>query len=134
MKFSQRRHELKKGGLDIAPFLNVFFIILIFFIFSSSFIFQPGIRVNLPKALTGELVSQEGVVMTVTKENLVYLRERLINREEMASNLRTLAEAKIPLVIKADSGSSLGKTVEILDLCRREGVSQVSMATAQEVR
>jgi biopolymer transport protein ExbD len=134
MKFSKSRHELKKGEMDIAPFLNVFFVILIFFIFSSSFIFQPGIRVNLPRAVTGEVVAQESIVMTITKENLVYLKERLINQEELASNLKMLAKEKMPLLIKADRNSSLGKIVEILDLCRQEGLSQVSMATIQEVR
>ncbi len=134
MRFRQRRHEIKKGEIDIAPFLNVFFLLLIFFMFSSSFIFQPGMRVNLPKAVTGAVVSQENIVITVTKDNAVYLSERPINQEELISNLRIAAKDKTPLLIKADRESSLGKIVELLDLCRLEGVSQVSLATGQEIR
>ena len=134
MKFKERRHEIKKGELDVAPFLNVFFILLVFFMFSSSFIFQPGMRVNLPKAVTGEVVSQENVVMTITKDDTVYLNDRQVNPEELSSHLRLLAKEKTSLLIKADRNSSLGKIVEILDICRVEGVSQISLATTQEVK
>jgi biopolymer transport protein ExbD len=134
MRFRQRRHQIRAGGLDIAPFMNVFFVLLIFFMFSSSFIFQPGMRVNLPKAVTGEVVSQENVVITITKDDVVYLNERPINQDELTSNLGIMARDKTPLLIKADRSSSLGKIVEILDMCRLEGVSQVSLATVQESR
>ena len=134
MKFRGRRHEIKKGGLDVAPFLNVFFLLLIFFMFSSSFIFQPGMKVNLPKAVTGEVVSQENVVITITKGDVMYLNDRPITTEELASQLSVMAKEGTALLLKADRGSSLGKIVELLDLCRLKGVSQVSLATAQEVR
>jgi len=134
MRFKQRRHQIMRGEIDIAPFLNVFFLLLVFFMFSSSFIFQPGMKVNLPKAVTGTIVSQENVVITITKDDVIYLNDRPINQEELVSNLRIIASEKTSLLIKADRNSSLGKIVEILDRCRLENVSQVSLATAQEVK
>ncbi len=134
MKFRKRRQEIKKGELDVAPFLNVFFILLVFFMFSSSFIFQPGIRVNLPKAVTGEVISQENIVMTITRDDAVYLNDRYVSAEEMSSRLKLLSKEKASLLIKADRSSSLGKIIEILDMCRVEGISQVSLATSQEIK
>jgi|SRR3989338_2369127 len=132
MRFNQSRHKVRMGELDLIPFVNVFFVLLIFFMFSSSFIFQPGMNVSLPKAVTAEVVSQENVVLVVTQDNVIYLNDRQINEEELASSIRLLAKDKRSLLIKADSGSSLGKIVQILDICRLEGLSQVSLAASKE--
>ncbi len=128
MKF-KRRPKADRGGIELTPLINVFFLLFIFFAFTSSFIFQPGIRVNLPKAITGEIVQQESAVIIVTKEDRVYLDDREISRDELISSLRLMAKDNTPLLIKSDSRASLGKVVEIWDLCRKEGVSQVNIAT-----
>lgn len=117
--------------MDFTPLVNVFFLLLIFFIFSSSFIFQPGIKVNLPKAVTSEVIQQENVVIIITRDDLIYLNDREISQDELVSNLRIIAKEKTPLLIKADSHASLGRVVGIWDMCRAEGVSQVNIATSQ---
>ena len=130
MKF-KRRVKIEKGMVDLTPLVNVFFLLFIFFLFTSSFIFQPGIKVNLPKALTSEVIQQEGVVITITGNDKVYLNEREITADEIASNLRLLAKTGTPLLIKADSKASLGRVVEIWDMCRNEGILQVNIATGK---
>lgn len=130
MKF-KRRLKLEKGILDLTPMINIFFLLFIFFLFTSSFIFQPGIKVNLPKAVTSEVIQQDNIVITITKDNNIYLEDREIAQEELISRLRILAKEKMGLIIKADSRASLGKIVEIWDACRREGVSQINIATNQ---
>ena len=128
MKFKNRL-KAEKGLLDLTPLVNVFFLLFIFFIFTSSFIFQPGIKVTLPKAVTSEVLPQENVVIIITRNDKIYLNDREISQEELASNLRLMAKEKVPLLIKADSQASLGRIVGIWDMCRKEGVSQVNIAT-----
>jgi len=130
MKF-RRRIKIEKGMVDLTPLVNVFFLLLIFFMFTSSFIFQPGIRVNLPKAVTSEVIQDGGVVLTVAKGDKIYLGDREITSDELSSKLRIIAKEKGSLLIKSDSDASLGKIVEIWDRCRREGVSQINIATGK---
>lgn len=130
MKF-KRRQKMEKGMVDMTPLINIFFLLFIFFLFTSSFIFQPGIKVSLPKALTSEVIQQEGVVVTVTRDDKIYLNDRQITEKELVSNLRLLAREKTPLLIKADSKASLGRIVEVWDTCRSEGVLQVNIATSK---
>ena len=130
MKF-RRRLKIEKGAVDLTPLVNVFFLLLIFFMFTSSFIFQPGIRVSLPRAVTSEVIQEEGVVLTVAKDDNIYLGDRMINQDELSSQLRIIAKQKGSLLIKADSGASLGRVVGIWDMCRREGVSQINIATGK---
>ena len=128
MKF-KRRLKIEKGLIEMTPLINVFFLLFIFFAFTSSFIFQPGIKVDLPKAVTSEVVQQESAVIIITKDDKICLNDREISRDELLSNLRLMAKDNVALLIKADSHASLGKIVEIWDMCRKEGVSQASIAT-----
>ena len=128
MKF-KRRLKTERGLIEITPLINVFFLLFIFFAFTSSFIFQPGIKVDLPKAVTSEVVQQESVVIIITKDDKIYLNDREISHDELLSNLRLMAKDSVPLLIKADSHASLGRVVEIWDMCRKEGVSQANIAT-----
>jgi len=128
MKF-KRRVKAERGLIEMTPLINVFFLLFIFFAFTSSFIFQPGIKVNLPKAVTSEVVQQDSAVIIITKDDKIYLNDREISRDELLSSLRLMAKDNVPLLIKADSNASLGKVVEIWDICRKEGVSQANIAT-----
>lgn len=130
MKFKTRA-KMEKGLLDLTPLVNVFFLLFIFFMFTSSFIFQPGIKVSLPKAITSEVIQQENTVIVITRDDKLYLEDREITEEELASRLGMIAKEKTGLLIKADSRASLGRIVEIWDLCRSKGVSQVNIATGR---
>lgn len=131
-----KRHlEIEKGlkQLDIAPLIDVVFQLLIFFMLTSSFIFQPGIKINLPKAVTSEIVKEKNLLITVTSENLIYLNNRPVTTRELVNELKTAAKENRPLLINADRKASLGRVVEIWDLCRAQGISQVNIATNQEI-
>lgn len=130
MKF-KRRLKIEKGMLDLTPMINVFFLLFVFFMFTSSFIFQPGIKVSLPKAVTSEVIQQDNIIMTINRDDKIYLEDREINSDELVSRLRILAKEKMGLLIRADSRASLGRIVEIWDTCRREGVLQINIATNQ---
>ncbi|MFA5255687.1 MAG: biopolymer transporter ExbD, partial [Candidatus Omnitrophota bacterium] len=112
MKF-KRRLKMEKGMIDLTPMVNIFFLLFIFFLFTSSFIFQPGIKVSLPKAVTSEVMQLDNVTIIVTKDDKIYLEDRQITREELLPRLKILAREKMGLLIKADSRAPLGRIVEI---------------------
>jgi len=135
MRFKRRRHQLKGelGTIDIAPLVDVVFQLLIFFMLTSSFIFQPGIKVNLPKAITSEVVGEENIVITITADNLIYLNGKLATVKELDAKLKAYVNKNLPLLIKADKKCSLGRVVEVWDTCRKLGLAQVNIATNQAV-
>ncbi len=130
-----RRHmELEHGlkQIDIAPLIDMVFQLLIFFMLTSSFVMQPGIKVNLPKAVTSEVVKYENTEIVISSENIVYLSGKVVNNAELKTLLKQVAKAKQGILIKADRRASLGRIVEIWDLCRDLGVTQINIATNQE--
>ena len=132
MKF--KRHlklERTLRTIDIAPLIDVVFLLLIFFMLTSSFIFQPGIKVNLPRAITSEMLSEDSAIINITAENLIYYRQKLVTSRELNSVLKEIASARQPVLIRSDRRASLGRIVEVWDMCRQEGVRQVNIATTQ---
>lgn len=132
MKF-KRSNKLEHGlaQIDIAPLVDVIFQLLIFFMLSSSFTFQSGINVKLPKAVTSEVVREDNHVITITGENVVYLNTKVLTMKELEKALK-LNGADRPILIKSDRRASVGRVVEIWDLCRNLGIEKVNIATTQE--
>lgn len=116
----------------MAPMIDVVFLLLIFFMLTSNFVFQPGIRVNLPKAVTSEVIASEQFVVTLTGQDLLFLNESPITIQELTEKLRSVAAHNGSLLLKADSSASLGRVVEIWDLCRDLGIPQINIASGQK--
>lgn len=135
MRFERlkRRTSIRKGELDIAPLIDVVFLLLIFFMLTSNFVFQPGIKVSLPKAITSEVISSENIVVTVTGQDLLFLNEKPITINELVAKLKEDTGGSKSLLLKADTSASLGRVVEIWDLCRELGIPQINIATNQKL-
>lgn len=133
MRF-KRHTELEHGlrPIDITPLIDMVFQLLIFFMLTSSFIVQPGIKVNLPKAVTGELSQEQNLFITISRENILYLDKKVITNKELKTALLNAHKNRIPVLIMADQRANLGRVVEVWDMARDLGVEQVNIATDRE--
>ncbi len=133
MRFKGRlelEHGLKQ--IDIAPLIDIVFQLLIFFMLTSSFVVQPGIKVKLPKAVTSEAVKFENVEVIVSGENIVYLNGKIVTTEELKKMFKQIAQRDQAILIKSDRRAALGRVVEIWDMCREAGIKQLNIATNQK--
>lgn len=133
MRF-KRHMELEHGlkQIDIAPLIDMVFQLLIFFMLTSSFVIQPGIKINLPKAVTSEVVQYDNIDIAISAENIIYVNGKVMTTQELKGLLRQVAKRNVSILIKADKRASLGRVVEIWDMCRDLGVTHVNIATNQE--
>ncbi len=133
MRFKGRmelEHGLKQ--IDIAPLIDIVFQLLIFFMLTSSFVIQPGIKVKLPKAATSEVVKYENIEILVTAENIIYLNAKIVTMQELKKLLTQGAKREQTILIKADKRASLGRVVEVWDMARDLGITQINIATNQD--
>lgn len=129
-----RRHmELEHGlkPIDIAPLINIVFLLLIFFTLTPSFVMQPGIKVDLPRAVTSEVVKYENVEVVISSENVIYINSKVLSLQELKTLLKQTAKVRGSILIKADRRASLGRIVEVWDMCRDLGIIQINIATNQ---
>jgi len=134
MRFNslKRRATLRRGELDMTPLIDVVFNLLLFFMLTSNFVLQPGIRVSLPKVITSEIINNENIVVSLTGQDLLFLNEKPITIGDLMIQLKTAARENKTVLLRADTNASLGRVVEIWDLCRELGIPQINIATNQK--
>jgi len=127
-----RRHVQLEHGLkqiDIAPLIDIIFQLLIFFMLTSSFIMQPGIKVNLPKAVTSQVLKEQNIIILISSEDVIYIDNKVYTIKELRRFLEEKSKIKPTILIKSDRRSTLGTVVEVWDLCREVGFNQINIAT-----
>ncbi len=121
MEFEGRKEV--RTHLNIAPLIDVVFLLLLFFMLSSHFVTQPGIKITLPTAITAKLHPEEDIIVFIAEDNNVFLNEEEVTLENLLDKLRMmLAEsAKKTVVIKADEKIDLGLAVKVMDVAKQAG-------------
>ena len=118
--------------INLTPLIDVILMLLIFFILSSSLASQSWINVKLPKAITSDAIKEENLTITVTSENVIYFNNTIITIKELRRELEKNMNKSRPILIKADRRSSVGRIVDVWDLCREMGIEKINIATDQE--
>lgn len=117
--------------LNIAPLIDVVFLLLIFFMLSSQFITQPGIKITLPAAATAKLHPEEDVAIFITEDNRLYLNNEEVTLDSLAGKLRIKMKStgKKNVIIKADEKIDLGLAVKVMDIARQAEAAGLIIST-----
>ncbi len=110
---------------------DIVLLLLIFFLLTSSFVVQPGIKVKLPKAASGQQDDSDKIYLTVTKKEQIFLNQKQISRNDLGDALRKLFKEKPDriVVIRADKDLSLEATIRIVDTAKLAGAERFMIAT-----
>ncbi|MDD5644808.1 MAG: biopolymer transporter ExbD [bacterium] len=130
MKY-KRTTTIEKGKLDIAPLIDVVFLLLIFFMLSSTFILQPGIKVNLPDSKVSDAQPEENIIVTITSEKTILLNDEKVDEESLSIKLKSIAK-RTPeriVIIKADERVNHGLVVRIMGEIKDAGIKRLAIAT-----
>ena len=130
-KLSAEEEELQ---LDMTPMLDIVFIMLIFFIVTTSFIKESGIDVNRPSAQTAERKERGNILIAINANDEVWIDKRRVDIRAVRANVERL-HAENPegaVVIQADKDSKSGLLVQVMDQSRLAGVANVSVAATVE--
>jgi len=120
--------------LDIAPLIDIVFLLLIFFMLSSNFVTQSGIKIVLPKAVTAKLHQEEDIVIFISEHNDLYLNEESLTLDTLLSRLKTKVKQneKKTVIIKADERINLGLAVKVMDIAKQANAEGLIVSTKIE--
>lgn len=124
----------EEAAIDMTPMLDVVFIMLIFFIVSTTFIRDEGVQINRPSAGSGQVQKSQGIVISIDLQGQSWLNQVVVPFEQLSNSLRLeLAKTENPSVlIKADKEAETGDLIKVLDLVKSLGVDQVAVATVKQ--
>lgn len=127
---SRRNRREESIDLNLTPLIDMIFILLLFFIVTANFVRESGVEVNRPIAQTGES-KNPSIIVSIDHNNIVWVDNKTLDvravRSWMSHFLSEAPEGAV--IIAADSKSSTGVMIQVLDGCREAGVKNVSVAT-----
>ena len=130
----RRKRSREESNLDLTPMLDIVFIMLIFFIVTTSFIKESGIEVNRPNAETAERDQKGNILVAISENNEIFIDRRKVDLRAIRPNIIRL-KAENPegsVIIQADKASQTGLLVEAMDQIRLAGVQEISIAAEND--
>ena len=125
-----RNREEEDASIDMTPMLDIVFIMLIFFIVTTSFVKEAGIQVNKPEANQANKEPSANIFIAIRDTGEIWMDKRQVDVKRVAANLeRMLAEQPTDLVvIQADKEAEHGRVVEVMDQVKEAGIDKISIA------
>lgn len=123
--------EEEDSQIDLTPMLDVVFIMLIFFIVTSTFVKEAGVDVTRPEAETSVPTDASSIQIGITSNNQIWIDKRQVDKRAVRANVeKGLAESPgAAVIIIADALSNTETLIEVMDQARTAGAKSVSVAT-----
>ncbi|MBP8975589.1 MAG: biopolymer transporter ExbD [Bacteroidetes bacterium] len=129
MKFQRERKYLV--AFSYASLTDVVLQLLIFFLLSSTFVMQSGIKVQLPKAVYQEHESKGEIRITLASNGQIFLNSQQILKSSLRQELAQLIKdsQNTLIVLEADQNVTIQQTVDIMDAAKAAGATRFLIAT-----
>lgn len=133
-----KRHSRRQSGamaeVNMTPLIDMVFILLIFFIVTTSFVKETGVDVSRPSAKTAVKKEHANILIAIKPNGEIHMDKRLVDRRAVRANVERM-HAENPegsVIILADKESKTGLLIEVMDQARLAGVANVSIAAERD--
>jgi biopolymer transport protein ExbD len=115
--------------INITPLTDIFLVLLIIFMITSSAMVESGGKVNLPKAVATQSESR-GTTVTLTPKREIFVNQKKVNEEGLEAALQEAlnANADKTVILRGDKDVLFGETVRVMSIIKRAGASEIAIA------
>ncbi|MBS1822212.1 MAG: biopolymer transporter ExbD [Acidobacteria bacterium] len=132
MAFSAKgRTQTALAEINITPLVDVVLVLLLIFMLTAP-VLQSGIDVAIPKTRTVAQVTDERMVVTIDREQNVFLQDKPVNVNELPARLRSVGKgdpAKRVIYLRADERVPFGAFASVMDAVKQAGITNISIVT-----
>ncbi len=130
-----RRHRTHNNSsaeseVNLTPMLDVVFIMLIFFVVTTSFVKESGVEINRPNANTAQQQESANILIAIRPNGEIWIDSRAVDIRAVRANIERL-RAEFPesaVVIQGDKNAQIGPLVRVMDQVRLAGITNVAIA------
>ncbi len=121
----------RKPSISPISIADIVLLLLIFFLLTSTYVAQTGIKVKLPRSSTKQVLNEKNVFLTITLDGEIYVNDKRTTVENIVNDLKTALSMTTErgVIIRADQVMQLGKIVEIMDYAKEAGAEKLLIAT-----
>ncbi len=129
-RFGSMADDAGETNIDISPLIDCIFILLLFFIVTTTFVEETGVEVDKPTAAAAVNLEKNSVLLAVTSRGEVVYGGRDIGVGGVRSVVRRLIEKEdLPVIIQVDQAVPSGLLVRVIDEAKLAGAKRVNLAT-----
>lgn len=121
----------ESNEVNLTPMLDVVFIMLIFFIVTTSFIKESGVEIDRPESSAANPRPDAQVMVAITPEGAVWVDGEAVDAHRVGERVAALVSGEGGVVVQADRDSTTGLLIEVMDRIREAGVEQVAVAASR---
>ena len=127
---AKRHAQIEEAEINITPMLDIVFIMLIFFIVTSSFTRETGVLVDKPLADQAAVLQNGTILIAVRPSGDIWMENRQVEINEVRQMVEraTSENPEGSVVIVADKGARIGTVTQVMDRVRLAGVERVSIS------
>jgi biopolymer transport protein ExbD len=129
-----RKRDRKSSVIDISPMMDMVFILLIFFIVTSTFTRETGVDVSKPKASSAKELAKESILIAITRQGTIHINESqvILNSLQIILKQMLIEIPDRPVIIVSDREAPTGRIVDVLDECNLAKVKKVSLSAQKD--
>jgi biopolymer transport protein ExbD len=126
-----RAHRQPITSFNAISLTDIIFLLLVFFLLSSTFVLQPGVKVELPATTTADISSEKSIIISLTRDGAIYLNDELVNKVELGAQLRRLVlNVGNPIIaFRSDKAATIESLIEIMDIAKSAGGDKFIIVT-----
>ncbi|HIF9080330.1 TPA: ExbD/TolR family protein [Photobacterium damselae] len=130
MRLTRPSRNREDAQIDLTSMLDIVFIMLIFFIVTSSFVRESGVEVNRPQASHAVSQKDAGIFIAITSANDIFIDKRIVDAERVQATIEHMLvdQPDAALVIQADEHAYNGTVVKVMDAAKGAGVTNIALA------
>ncbi len=130
-----KREYRPMADINVTNLVDVVLVLLIVFMISAPMM-QAGVEIDLPKASESPRDVSAGIVISINKNQQIYIDQYKIPLEQFESRLKTIREVKKfrPIFIRADKSIPYGMVIELMAKIKKMGIDNVGLVTEPERR
>jgi biopolymer transport protein TolR len=119
--------------INITPLTDIFLVLLIIFMITSSAMIESGGKVNLPKAVATQTESR-GTTVTLTPKHEIFVNQKKVSEESLEKALQEALNnnANKTVILRGDKDVLLGETVKVMSIIKRAGATEIAIAAETE--
>jgi biopolymer transport protein ExbD len=131
-RFRNSSSDSGEPGIDLSPMLDCVFILLIFFIVTTTFVDETGVEVDKPQAASASQLEKTSILIALTKKGEVVYGGREIGINGVQPLVKRMIQKEdVPVIIQSDKDAPAGLLVRVIDESKLAGATKVSIASAR---
>ena len=121
--------------INITPLTDIFLVLLIIFMITSSAMIESGGKVNLPKAVATRSESR-GTTVTLTPKHEIFVNQKKVSEDSLEKTLQEAlsGNADKTVILRGDKDVLLGDTVKVMSIIKRAGATEIAIAAEAEAK